>query len=81
MRYDEDIAMQTFGVGQAAGFGLGVSVESMGIISYQKAYRIVSPTGTSADVNRAVTFPLMMAIINVDHGLVSVSPSSSIICY
>lgn len=46
------------------GNGMGVIVESMGKLSYQKAYRYVLSSG-------AVTFPLMMAIIKVNKGTVT----------
>ena len=36
--YNDDIPMQTFGIYPSPGSGLGVSVESMGILSYQRAY-------------------------------------------
>jgi hypothetical protein len=74
--------MQKFGISESYGNGLGVSIETMGIMSYQRAYRIVKqktsreifPNGTvyTKKANRPVTYPLMMAVINVDHGKVTV---------
>ena len=69
--YGNDTALSKFKIKQALGNGLGVAVESMGLISYQRAYRQVLPSvnGTT----QGVTYPLMMAVINVVHGKVTVS--------
>ena len=63
--YNDDIPMQTFGIYPSPGSGLGVSVESMGILSYQRAYRL------TLNNSQQVTFPLMMAIITVHKGTVT----------
>mmetsp|Transcript_12554 Transcript_12554/g.12640 ORF Transcript_12554/g.12640 Transcript_12554/m.12640 type:complete len:319 (-) Transcript_12554:146-1102(-) len=47
-------------------YGVGVTIGSMGILSYQKAYRYSSTQGVGS-----ITFPLMMAIINVERGKVT----------
>ena len=52
------------------GQGLGVAVETMGLISFQKAYRQIIP-GNNGTI-QGVTYPLMMAVINVAHGKVTV---------
>jgi hypothetical protein len=49
------------------GSGVGVSVSSMGVLSYQRAFRQVIESGTS------ITFPLLMVIINIDGGKVKVN--------
>ena len=49
-------------------------MESMGLISYQRAYRQVLPSGNGT--TQGVTYPLMMAVINVVHGKVTVSAAS-----
>ena len=46
-------------------------MESMGLISYQRAYRQVLSSGNGT--TQGVTYPLMMAVINVVHGKVTVS--------
>jgi hypothetical protein len=66
MDYKNDTALKKFGISQRPGNGLGVAVESMGLISYQRAYRHVISNGTS------VTYPLMMAVIHVTRGKVTV---------
>ena len=48
---------------------MGVSVESMGKMSYQKAYRYVRSVDGEL---QGVTFPLLMAIIFVEEGKVVV---------
>lgn len=47
------------------GVGLGLSIKSSGVLSYQRAYRQIVGSGDSA---RGITFPLQMVIINVDVG-------------
>ena len=42
----------------------------MGLISFQKAYRQIIP-GNNGTI-QGVTYPLMMAVINVAHGKVTV---------
>lgn len=49
--------------------GVGVSVSSMGVTSYQKAYRI-NDLSAASDAQR--TFPMLFAIIAVDNGKVIV---------
>lgn len=49
--------------------GVGVSVSSMGVTSYQKAYRI-NDLSAASDAQR--TFPMLFAIIAVDKGKVIV---------
>ena len=49
--------------------GLGLSIKSSGVLSYQRAYRQIVGSGDSA---RGITFPLQMVIINVDVGEVKV---------
>jgi hypothetical protein len=66
MDYKNDTALTRFGITQEPGNGLGVAVESMGLMSYQRAYRQVISDGTS------VTYPLMMAVIHVTRGKVTV---------
>ena len=68
--YRDDPALSKFAISAALGSGLGVAVESMGLISYQKAYRQVVVKGNSTE---GVTYPLMMAVINVAKGKVTVS--------
>ena len=57
-----------FGISQTPGNGLGVAVESMGLISYQRAYRQVIANSSFG----SVTYPLMMAVISVTRGKVTV---------
>ena len=54
-------------ISQTEGQGLGVAIESMGIMSSRKAYR-VSPLTNGTLVG--ITFPLLFAIIHVDKGKV-----------
>lgn len=62
--------MSKFKIKQSVGSGLGVAVESMGLISYQRAYRQVISTGENATAS--VTYPLMMAVVHVTKGKVTV---------
>ena len=62
--YNNDIIMQTFGIYPGPNTGVGITIESMGVLSYQRAYRM------TLNNSRPVTFPLMMAIINVNKGKV-----------
>lgn len=66
--YSNDTIMQQLGIRAQYGDGLAVSVESMGQISFQKLYRSVE----SEYSNTTVTFPVLMAIINVVDGKVKV---------
>ena len=52
-----------------ASTGVGISVSSMGVTSYQKAYRI---NDLSAASNAQRTFPMLFALIAVDKGKVIV---------
>ena len=62
--------MSKLNISQTSGSGLGVAVESMGLISYQKAYRQVISTGENTTAS--VTYPLMMAVVHVTKGKVTV---------
>ena len=68
--------MNKLDVSFAVGNGLGVSIASMGQVSYQKAFRQVRSDVTNSSSPSAiisgVTFPLMMAIVNVHQGAVVV---------
>lgn len=75
IHYHNDTAMKKFEIESShVGNGLAVAIESMGVISAQKAYRTVqyAPNSTSA-LTSTITFPLLMAIINVENGIVKVS--------
>lgn len=61
--YTTDALMSSLSISAAAGNGVGVSVSSMGISSYQKAYRLTDSTSSK-------TFPLLMVLITVDMGKV-----------
>ena len=68
--------MQTFGVTPDVGNGIGISVQSMGVMSQQRAYRAVidvTTNGSAVSNTQSVTFPLMMAIIKVEKGIVTVN--------
>jgi hypothetical protein len=74
--YDNDTALVNLNItATAAGRGLGVSLQSMGIPSYQKSYRRVDSAALNLvptphyDVS-TVTFPILMAVIRVDEGKV-----------
>lgn len=69
--YSNDTALAKLEVNQTVGSGMGVAVESMGLISFQKAYRQVVTVGNGTHIS--VTYPLMMAVINVVRGKVTVS--------
>jgi len=64
--YATDAITQRLAISNAAGNGVGVSITSMGVTSYQKAYRFTD--GTTAK-----TFPMLMVLITVDKGKVLVS--------
>jgi len=64
--YTTDAITQRLAISNAAGNGVGVSITSMGVTSYQKAYRFTD--GTTAK-----TFPMLMVLITVDKGKVLVS--------
>ena len=67
--YSSDPALLALNVSSSLSAGFAVSVESNGVMSYQKAFRSVqSSNGTEI----GVTFPLLMAIIQVDNGVVKV---------
>ena len=68
--YLNDTVMSKLKINQTRGSGLGVAVESMGLISYQRAYRQVISTGENTTAS--VTYPLMMAIVHVTKGKVTV---------
>lgn len=65
--YDLDTALYKLKVPFNEGEGLGVSVESMGKMSYQKAFRYVRSVDGEL---QGVTFPLLMAIVFVEEGKV-----------
>jgi hypothetical protein len=54
-------------ISQTEGQGLGVAIESMGIMSSRKAYRITTSVN---DTSGSITFPLLFAIIHVHKGKV-----------
>jgi hypothetical protein len=63
--YADDKAMIDLKISDStAGNGLGVAVGSLGMPSYQKAYRLVASSTSS------VTFPVLMAVIRVEEGKV-----------
>ena len=68
--YSSDTVMSKLKINQTRGSGLGVAVESMGLISYQRAYRQVISTGENTTAS--VTYPLMMAVVHVTKGKVTV---------
>ena len=72
--YANDTAMNRLDVPWDEGAGLAVSVQSMGHVSYQKVYRQVQRFGDN--FTRAVTYPLLLAVISVSKGHVVVSWSS-----
>jgi uncharacterized surface anchored protein len=58
--------------------GIGVSISSMGLMSYQKVYRSFISKDSSnyysnTITNSSVTFPILMVVINVDQGIVKVN--------
>lgn len=64
--YGSDAALVKLQVNSTTvGNGMGIVVESMGKLSFLKAYRYVLPNGAGT-----VTFPLMLAIIRVEKGIV-----------
>lgn len=66
LHYSNDTLLTEFNVNATSADGLAVSIESMGVVSYQKLYRgVVSSTDSTR-----ITFPLLMAIIVVDKGRV-----------
>lgn len=67
--YSSDPALRALNVSSSLSSGFAVSVESNGVMSYQKAFRSVqSFNGTLV----GLTFPLLMAIIQVNNGVVQV---------
>lgn len=57
--------------------GIGVSISSMGLMSYQKAYRSIMKKNINLNYyydnkNITITFPILMVVINVDQGIVKV---------
>lgn len=68
MDYGSDAALSKLQIPFQAGAGLGVTVSSMGRLSYQSAYRKVRGNESSME---GVTFPLFMAVIYVDMGKVT----------
>jgi hypothetical protein len=67
--YQNDTLLKKLNIKDEYGDGLAVSIESMGVISYQKLFRSVK----SISSNETVTHPLLLAIINVDNGIVKVT--------
>jgi len=61
--YATDAITQRLSISASSGNGVGLSVTSMGVTSYQKAYRLFD--GTTAK-----TFPMLMVLITVDKGKV-----------
>lgn len=69
--YANDTALKKFNIDSTTpGTGLGVSIESMGVSSSQKAYRYVTFSNHDDGSYKTVTFPLLMAIITVKRGVV-----------
>lgn len=68
--YREDTLMKKLSIEDQdqVGTGVGLSVSSMGVLSYQRAFRQVISNSSSNIFS--VTFPVMMVIINVDRGTV-----------
>jgi hypothetical protein len=67
--YSNDTALTAMNItstDEASGFA--ISVESNGLMSYQKVFRYTRGFGNDT---YGVTFPLLMAIINVDGGVVT----------
>lgn len=63
--WSSDAVMTKLGVKEAASYGIGITVESMGIISYRRIYRYYD-----SEYGK-ITYPLLMAIITVDKGTVT----------
>lgn len=63
--WSSDAVMTKLGVKEAASYGIGVTVESMGIISYRRIYRYYD-----SEYGK-ITYPLLMAIITVEKGTVT----------
>ena len=54
---------------ETVGSGVGLSVSSLGVLSYQRAYRqVVNSTSSTTTTTTSVTFPLQMAIVHVENG-------------
>jgi hypothetical protein len=70
--YSDDTVMQQLGISDSVDDGLAIGVESMGIYSFQKVYRTNKVNVTTAE-KAGYTYPLLMAVIEVDHGKVKVS--------
>jgi len=69
LRYGDDSTMINLNVtDKVVGNGLGVSLGSIGIPSFQKAYRRVD--AVNGATSTSVTFPVLMAVIRVDEGKV-----------
>jgi len=67
VRYADDTAMLDLKISDDSdGNGLGVALGSLGMPSYQKAYRRVDDSATAS----SVTFPVLMAVIRVEEGKV-----------
>lgn len=68
--YSADPTLKALNVTPSLSSGFAVSVESNGVVSYQKAYRaVIASNGSEV----GVTYPLLMAIIQVDNGAVKVT--------
>lgn len=67
--YESDNALQMLNVSSSPGGGFAVSVESNGVISYQKAFRTQRYDNGTALFG--VTYPLLMAIVHVSAGAVT----------
>lgn len=61
--YGQDDLIRRLSIENSQNDAVTISVESMGIMSFQKLYR--QPT---SNVTQALTFPLLMAVIYVDNG-------------
>ena len=72
--YSTDAVMSALSIGATTGSGLGVSVSSMGVTSYQKSYRLYDSVASK-------TFPMLMVLITVDKGKVIVSCFIFFSCY
>ncbi len=76
LRYVNDTAMRQLNINDTqAGNGLGVSLGSLGVPSYQKSYRRVDSAVSVSNPSphftvSTVTFPLLMAVIRVEDGKV-----------
>lgn len=66
--YHRDTALAKLKVPFEVGSGMGITVASMGKLSYQTAFRYVVNTESG---KRGITFPLLMATVFVDKGVVT----------